>query len=42
MSGIRDTYEYVVKYNDASGIKYLNKDTLREISRQLDKEVSPD
>lgn len=42
MSGIRDTYEYVVKYNDASGIKYLNKDTLREISRQLDKKVSPD
>lgn len=42
MSGIRDTYEYVVKYNEASGIKYLNKDTLREISRQLDKKVSPD
>lgn len=41
MTGIGDTYEYVVKYNDASGIKYLNIDTQREIRHQLDNNVSP-
>lgn len=41
MPKIRDTYEYVVKYNDASGIKYLNIDTQSEIQHQLDNNVSP-
>lgn len=34
-------YEYVVKYNDTSGIKYLNIDVQSEIQHQLDNNVSP-
>lgn len=41
MPGIGDTYEYIVKYNDTSGIKYLNIDTQSEIQHQLDNNISP-
>lgn len=35
-------YEYEVKYFDRFGVDHIYGDTLREVSRQLDMEVSPD
>lgn len=41
-NGIRAIkYEYIATYNSRFGIKHIYGDTLREISEQLDDEVSP-
>lgn len=34
-------YEYQAEYNSRFGIKHIYGDTLREISEQLDEDVSP-